>query len=119
MVVIDDVPAFAGRNSTTEHLAREIRNAWDHGLSPMEAIRAGTINGARLLGLQDEIGTVEAGKRADLVLVDGVTDLVLDLLGGLLEFALGLAHPAGQLRQLGAAEEEHHDDQDDHGGFTV
>lgn len=54
-----------------EHLAREIRNAWDHGLAPIDAIRAGTVNGARLLGLADEIGTVEAGKVADLLLVEG------------------------------------------------
>lgn len=59
------------RGVLPEHLAREIRNAWDHGLSPIDAIRAGTINGARALGLAAEIGTVEAGKRADLVLVDG------------------------------------------------
>jgi len=59
------------RGVLPEHLAREIRNAWDHGLAPIDAIRAGTINGARLLGLADEIGTVEVGKVADLVLVDG------------------------------------------------
>ena len=43
----------------------------------MAAIKAGTSNGARLLGLDDEIGTVSTGKLADLVLVDGdpLTDL--------------------------------------------
>ncbi|MFN8620026.1 MAG: amidohydrolase family protein [Chloroflexota bacterium] len=59
------------RGVLPEHLAREIRNVHGHGASAMEAIRAGTINGARLLGLEEEIGTVEAGKLADLVLVDG------------------------------------------------
>jgi len=65
------------RGVLPEHLAREIRNVHDHGASPMAAIKAGTSNGARLLGLDDEIGTVSTGKAADLVLVDGdpLTDL--------------------------------------------
>lgn len=41
------------------------------GLSPLEAIQAATANGARLLGIDRETGTVEAGKAADLVIVDG------------------------------------------------
>lgn len=39
------------------------------GLSPYEALRAATLDAARLLGLEHEIGTVEAGKRADLVVL--------------------------------------------------
>lgn len=41
------------------------------GLTPMEAILAGTKTGAELLGWQKDIGTVERGKYADLVAVDG------------------------------------------------
>lgn len=41
------------------------------GFEPVEAIRVMTANGARVLGIHDEVGTVEAGKRADLVLIDG------------------------------------------------
>lgn len=40
-------------------------------MKPMDAILAGTRNGATLLGLEHEIGTVEKGKTADLVAVDG------------------------------------------------
>jgi len=41
------------------------------GASPMEAITIGTRNGARLLGVEKDLGTIEAGKLADLVAVPG------------------------------------------------
>jgi len=41
------------------------------GLSPFEALRAATLAPVRFLGIADSAGTVEAGKRADLVLLDG------------------------------------------------
>jgi imidazolonepropionase-like amidohydrolase len=41
------------------------------GLSPMEAIVCATKNNAELLGLEDQLGTLEAGKLADLIVVDG------------------------------------------------
>ena len=40
------------------------------GLSPMEALVAATAGGAEALGLTDRLGTIEAGKWADLILVD-------------------------------------------------
>ena len=40
------------------------------GLSPLEVLRTATLNPARFLGLEDERGSVEAGKIADLVLLD-------------------------------------------------
>jgi hypothetical protein len=40
------------------------------GLSPIEALRAATWNGAVFLNVTDSYGTVEPGKRADLVLLD-------------------------------------------------
>ena len=39
-------------------------------LTSDEALAIGTINGARVLGLEDEIGSVEVGKKADLILID-------------------------------------------------
>jgi imidazolonepropionase-like amidohydrolase len=41
------------------------------GMTPMQAIEATTRSAAELMGLQDELGTLQPGKRADLVLVDG------------------------------------------------
>lgn len=42
-----------------------------HGMTPMTAIEAATVNAADLLGLSQEIGTLEPGKRADLIAVAG------------------------------------------------
>ena len=42
----------------------------DAGYTPAEALRFATLNPARFLGLSDSLGTVEAGKIADLVLLE-------------------------------------------------
>jgi len=42
-----------------------------YGMTPMQAIVAGTSSGATLLGLERDIGTIAVGKRADLVAVAG------------------------------------------------
>jgi imidazolonepropionase-like amidohydrolase len=41
------------------------------GLTPLEAIKVGTLNGATYLGRADRVGTIAAGKQADLVVLDG------------------------------------------------
>jgi imidazolonepropionase-like amidohydrolase len=40
------------------------------GLSPLEAIHAGSGGAARILGADGDLGTIEVGKRADLILLD-------------------------------------------------
>jgi imidazolonepropionase-like amidohydrolase len=49
----------------------ELAHLVDAGLSPMDAIVAGTATAADVLCLGNEIGTLEPGKRADLVVADG------------------------------------------------
>ena len=41
------------------------------GLSNFEALQAATKTNAKILGLQTDLGTIEAGKLADLVLIEG------------------------------------------------
>lgn len=41
-----------------------------YGMSPSEAITAATVNAANLLGIADQVGSLEAGKQADLIAVD-------------------------------------------------
>jgi imidazolonepropionase-like amidohydrolase len=41
------------------------------GFTPIEAIRIATWNGAKALGLENKIGSIEVGKAADLVVIDG------------------------------------------------
>jgi imidazolonepropionase-like amidohydrolase len=51
--------------------AEEFHQMVDLGMKPLEALRAGTSSDADLLGLADKIGTLDAGKFADIVAVPG------------------------------------------------
>lgn len=48
---------------------RELEMLQEAGFHPLEVVQAATLNGAELLGLEAEIGSIVPGKRADLVLV--------------------------------------------------
>jgi len=41
------------------------------GMTPFQALQAATINAAKALGLETELGTIEVGKRADLTFIGG------------------------------------------------
>jgi imidazolonepropionase-like amidohydrolase len=49
----------------------ELRHMAEHGFTPQQALVAATSSAAELMGLRDELGTLEPGKRADVVVVDG------------------------------------------------
>lgn len=50
---------------------RNIELLVEGGFTPVEAIRIATFNGAKYLGETDRIGSIAAGKQADLVVIDG------------------------------------------------
>jgi len=52
-------------------LAREVANLAEAGLAPMEAIQAATLRAAQMQGVDATLGTVSAGKFADIIVVDG------------------------------------------------
>ena len=61
----------AGGYPWTEPLAREFGYLVRYGMTPMQAIKAGTSVAAELLGKQDIIGTIEPGHFADIVATAG------------------------------------------------
>lgn len=50
---------------------RELALMVEGGMTPMQAIEATTRSAAELMGIEEELGTLEPGKRADVVVVDG------------------------------------------------
>ncbi len=64
-----DMPPFWPIDGTTATI-RELEHMVECGLSPSAALRAATIVPARWLAADEEIGTVEAGKFADLIVMD-------------------------------------------------
>ena len=58
-------------NFHTEALWREIKSHVDLGMSPQRAISASTRVNAGILGRGADLGTVEAGKLADIIVVKG------------------------------------------------
>jgi hypothetical protein len=66
------VPIVAGTDvGVPGHtLHRELELYVKAGMTPLEAIQAATITPARVMKLDNEVGTIEAGRRADLVVLD-------------------------------------------------
>lgn len=60
--------------------AQELTRMVALGMSPMEAIVATTSSAARLLGINDQVGSFEAGQEADLLIVEGNPLRRIDLL---------------------------------------
>jgi imidazolonepropionase-like amidohydrolase len=67
------VPIVAGSDTglVGDGLHREIEIYAEAGMTPLQAIQSATIVPARAMGLDKDSGTIEVGKRADLIVVDG------------------------------------------------
>jgi imidazolonepropionase-like amidohydrolase len=61
----------AGGFDWKENPAQEFKWMVDWGMTPSQAIRSATVTASELLGMQDQIGTIEVGKLADIVAVPG------------------------------------------------
>jgi len=60
--------AFLSHGTYAEELEFYVKRM---GIAPLDVIRWATVNGARMVGAEDQLGSVEAGKLADLLVVDG------------------------------------------------
>jgi Amidohydrolase family len=70
----------------------------DAGFTPVEAVKIATLNGATYLGQQDRIGSVEAGKDADLMVVKGdPSKQVTDIENVEIVFKDGVAYDSNKL----------------------
>jgi imidazolonepropionase-like amidohydrolase len=68
----EGIPIVAGTDvSVPAHsLHRELELYVKAGLTPLEAIQAATLTPARVMKLENEVGTIAAGKRADIIILD-------------------------------------------------
>jgi len=67
------IPIVAGTDQAVpgHSLHRELELYVEAGFTPMEAIQAATLIPARVMRLDQELGTIQVGKRADLIVIDG------------------------------------------------
>lgn len=65
--------AFGTDAGVTPHGQQALEFLWYRkiGMTPADVLRTATVNAAKLLGLDKEIGTIEAGKQADIIATDG------------------------------------------------
>jgi imidazolonepropionase-like amidohydrolase len=52
-------------------IGKEFKAICDGGFTEMESLQIGTINGAKVMRMEDKIGSLDPGKFADIVIVDG------------------------------------------------
>jgi imidazolonepropionase-like amidohydrolase len=94
------VPLVLGTDAGTPYNfhganARELLLMVENGASPLDALQAATLNGAELLQMADQVGSVEVGKMADLVLCEG--DAIADVTRLARPENIGLVLQAGRV----------------------
>ncbi|QIK95262.1 amidohydrolase family protein [Sphingomonas sp. HDW15A] len=95
--------AFGTDTGVSKHgdNAQEFALMTKNGMSPALAIRSATVDASKLLGLESRVGTIEAGKDADIIAVDGdpTQDVrLLEKVGFVMKH--GRVHKLGGQRQL-------------------
>jgi len=70
-IMVGTDPTGSGKTIAGYSNQRLIELLIETGFNIQEAIKLSTLNGAEYLGVAHEIGTVEVGKKADLILIDG------------------------------------------------
>lgn len=63
----------------SEDLVTEVRLMVEYGLSPLGALRAATFGSARALGLSEDVGTIQKGMWADMLVLEGDADPLADI----------------------------------------
>lgn len=76
-IIVGTDPTATGKTIAGYANQRLIELLIETGFTIEEAIKLATLNGAAYLGIENETGTIEAGKVADLILIDG--DLSIDI----------------------------------------
>jgi imidazolonepropionase-like amidohydrolase len=71
VILSSGLPIALGTDSMHGEMAFEVQTAIRFGLSSKEALLAATARGAEALRIEDTVGTLEPGKAADLIAVDG------------------------------------------------
>ncbi|MEO8109033.1 MAG: amidohydrolase family protein [Ginsengibacter sp.] len=71
LLVCGTDPTGSGRTLAGYGSRREIELLVEAGFTPVQAIKIATLNGAKYLERDKTIGSIEVGKNADLVLIDG------------------------------------------------
>ena len=71
---------LAGSRMTLENACRNVMKHTGYGLC--HAIRMASLNPAKLLGIDDQVGSIEAGKKANLILIDDTVRVKTVILEG-------------------------------------
>ena len=70
-LISSGIPFGVGSDGMHAELAEEIRYLTDMGASNLSALKAATIHGAKIAGIDDLTGSLEKGKKADIIAVSG------------------------------------------------